>query len=693
MSSDFIFSNTSRVAVVVGNTKARQTVVKSLTAFRFEEILQFSSPEELIASHRFAELDWIVTEIFAWCDFNAVKMLEDIRTGKVNGKIKVSFLIKKPEDNEYLSRAFELGLLSNHLAKYAYNELTGEFSELYRLVSRYKGVLPLVAAHYARAYLDETGKSGTRLQLERALSRLAPFHPDILFRLSEVEFVHGHYLDAVLHLRQAALLAPEHAEMAEAMQAKFLDVDQIQSLNESLRHEDLLGFRSALIIDRDAAAAQTIVQALSHVGVGQVMHVETGDEAIEFLKKNGDVELLITEWKLRGQFSGSALIQRVRQMRSIKTRIIVVSSLLKKSDEYLLDEIGVETVLPKPLNKIQFLETLVEMRLSGSGMTSARTLMRRINGLLSSGHAEAAEPLIQDLLGMKDVAEEQKLEVKAHWALIKRHYKKALTLISESLVLGNSSAGALTTMGRILLKLRDFRNASLFLERAQLVSPDGVQRLLDLSEAKLGQNDLEGAKSEIAKAAQIDPGNEWVLMADCQVEIERGETKAARNLLNSLQSGNEITAQMNNRAIALAQVGEVNDSISLYLKTLEALPPSWKSQIAKVTYNLGMAYARNGNYAQAEQMLRTVSGANDSLVSRAGALAEKIKNALENNLKLNFQPNDLEISSQDSDDSTVELDVGEISARASFRPGELCLWGLFSDDQEESSESDRDEEE
>ena len=104
MSSDFIFNNTSLVDVVIGNAQARQTVVKSLTAFRFEEILQFSSPEELIASHRFAELDWIVTEIFAWRDLNAVKMLEDIRTGKVNGKIKVSFLIKKPEDNRNSGR-------------------------------------------------------------------------------------------------------------------------------------------------------------------------------------------------------------------------------------------------------------------------------------------------------------------------------------------------------------------------------------------------------------------------------------------------------------------------------------------------------------------------------------------------------------------------------------------------------------
>ena len=136
---------------------------------------------------------------------------------------------------------------------------------------------------------------------------------------------------------------------------------------------------------------------------------------------------------------------------------------------------------------------------------------------------------------------------------------------------------------------------------------------------------------------------------------------------------------MNNRAIALAQVGKIDESISLYLKTLEALPPSWKTHIAKVTYNLGMAYARNGNYAQAEQMLRKVIGSNDTLSSKAESLADKLKNALEQGLKLNFQSKEIADLSEVGADNEAPLDVGEISARASIRPGDLCLCGIFSD--------------
>jgi tetratricopeptide (TPR) repeat protein len=687
MGQDMIFGNMSRVAVVVGNSQSRDAVAKALNSFRFQEILQFSCPEDLVAFHRFGEVDWIITEMCSWRDFNALKMLESIRSGNINSKVKVSYLIKKPEDLDVLSRAFELGLLSTHNAKYAHADLLTELSELNRVVTRYRGSLPLVAAHYARAYLNETRKKSSILHLERALSRYAPFHPDVLFHLSEAEFMQGNHVDGVRHLRQAALLAPEYAKIAETMQAKFLNEEQVHTINESLTHLDIIGFKSVLIVDHDTAVTQMLTQSLSQAGLTKIAQVQTGDEALDWIKKSGPVDLMITEWKLMGAMTGSALVQRIRQMRSGKIRILVISSLLKKSDEFLLDEIGVEMVLPKPLNQQQFLEALVEMRLSTSGTSSAKMLLRRINGLLAGGNGEAAEPLIQDILAMNDVPEDQKLEVKANWALYKRNYKKALALISQSMALGNSGAGAMTTMGRVLLKLRDYKNASTFLERAQTASPDSIQRLLDLSEAKLAQNDLDGAKADIVKATQIDPVNEWVVMADCQVSIEQGETKVARGLLSGLQSGGEITAQMNNRAIALAQVGKVEESISLYLKTLEALPPAWKTHIAKVTYNLGMAYARNGNYAQAEQTLRKVIGGHDGLSSKAGSLADKIKNALEQGIKLNFQSKELVDLSEVGADDAVPLDVGEISARASIRPGDLCLCGIFSDKDSTASQS------
>jgi hypothetical protein len=256
MGHDIIFAKTSRVAVVVGNSQSRDAVAKALQGFRFEEILQFSCPEDLVAFHRFSEIDWILTEICAWRDFNALRMLESIRVGKSNTKVKVSYLIKKPDDHKFLSRSFEQGLLSTHIAKYAHADLITEFSDLNRVVSRYRGSLPLVAAHYARSYLKETGKQTAILHLERALSRYAPFHPDVLFHLSEAEFVQGNHMDGVKHLRQAAFLAPEYAKTAEAMQAKFLSEDQAQTINDNLIQADIIGFKSVLIVDHDATVTQ-----------------------------------------------------------------------------------------------------------------------------------------------------------------------------------------------------------------------------------------------------------------------------------------------------------------------------------------------------------------------------------------------------------------------------------------------------
>ena len=60
---------------------------------------------------------------------------------------------------------------------------------------------------------------------------------------------------------------------------------------------------------------------------------------------------------------------------------------------------------------------------------------------------------------------------------------------------------------------------------------------------------------------------------------------------------------MNNRAVTLARNGRFEDGISLYKKTIESIPTSWKSIIASVYYNLGLAYARYGDLQKAEKTL------------------------------------------------------------------------------------------
>jgi tetratricopeptide (TPR) repeat protein len=367
-------------------------------------------------------------------------------------------------------------------------------------------------------------------------------------------------------------------------------------------------------------------------------------------------------------------------------KIMVISSLLRQSDEDILNEVGVDIVLPKPFTQSAFVEAVVAVKMSDFGKRSSLVTLRKIRALLASGNHELAESTIGDFLALGDAEIGHKREVEALWAYHLNDYQACVKLVSEALALGNNDASALTLMGRALLKMRDFKSASLFLERAQVISPNNIQRLLDLSDAQVGADNIDGAKSALEKAAVIDPTNEWVVMAECRIAIEEGDTQTARSLFSEIGSGAEITAQMNNRAIALAQMGKISESIGIYVKTLDSLPVSWKTQVAKVTYNLGMAYARNGSYEKSEQVLASVAMIDDKdLGKKAKSLEARIKQARESGVKLTFQTSDVEQSN-----SAVATPAGParkstkssldgLALNVSFRPGDICLYRIYVD--------------
>jgi CheY-like chemotaxis protein len=687
MATTCIFGTAGRVAIVLPQLSDFEAMVHALSAFKYKDIAHFMSPRDLMNSNRLAQFDWIICSSFLNQSFNVIDMLSSIRSGDVNPYVKVSVLIKRPDENEVLSKAFGQGLMSFHAAKFEHMDLLTELGELNQLYAKYRGVLPLVAAHYARIYLNETGKYKTRLHLEESLAKHISFHPDVLFHLAEAEFVHGKRAEAVRHLSQAAVLAPEYARSATLMQNRFLSPQDCEDLNQKIREHNILGFKKVLIVDHDSSVTQMILQSLNQSGIKDVASCNNGVEAVTWLKDHGPVDLLITEWKLPGKISGTALVQRMRQRGFGQLKIMVISSLLRKADELVLGEVGVDAVLPKPFTQSSFLECLVSLKINETLKSTSQITLKRIQALLSSGNSEIAKPLIQEFLSFPDVEASQKLEMEAVWAYFQGDYPLCVKLISEALALGNNDASALTIMGRALLKLKDYKNAALFLERAQLISPNNVQRLLDLSDARVGSDNLLGAKKALETASNLDASNEWVVMAECRVAIESGEMQSARSLLSELGSGTEIVAQMNNRAIALAQLGRVTESIGIYIKTLDALPVSWKSQIAKVTFNLGLAYTRNGEYGKAEQVLASVELAGEKdLSDKAKNLALRIKHAVSSGTKLVFQARDeseLQLGGRDNQ-IVAGGSISGGSKRPIFvappiKPGDICLYRIFVD--------------
>ena len=69
-----------------------------------------------------------------------------------------------------------------------------------------------------------------------------------------------------------------------------------------------------LVVDPDDVTNLQVKNVLSSMGVEEVITLSSVDEACEVLAKRKDIDLVITEWKLRAM-DGSAFIQHVRDHR------------------------------------------------------------------------------------------------------------------------------------------------------------------------------------------------------------------------------------------------------------------------------------------------------------------------------------------------------------------------------------------
>ncbi len=89
---------------------------------------------------------------------------------------------------------------------------------------------------------------------------------------------------------------------------------------------------------------------MSLLGVHEVHAFQDGQKAWEAIESGLQVDAVIMEWKIPN-LSGPLFLQRLRMQGQVTLPVIVLSSLVTKKDKNLLREMGVATVVEKPLRR------------------------------------------------------------------------------------------------------------------------------------------------------------------------------------------------------------------------------------------------------------------------------------------------------------------------------------------------------
>jgi CheY-like chemotaxis protein len=666
-----------KVLVVDPSGPVRQMMADVVrTTLGFETVEGRPSIQDALEHLETDSADWLLLPLMADQTVNGMHLLRICSETPELKHVRVSLCLEESE-LYVLPTAYELGMLSHHSKPFTKDTLKDELTRLSEALARHKFEEPLAAATFLRPILQAAKEHASLLAFERTLLDLYPGNAEVMLNLAEPLFHTGRKTESKRLLTQVRMIDAALADRVDAVaKGIFGEGTKITGTAADLGEGDvnILGTENCVVIDSDDTSAKAVEAALHSLGVKQVQCFSNGEAAWEALEKGPEPGLIITEWRLP-KITGPMLIQRVRAQGYAKVPIIVLSSLLKTEDMPLVREMGVATVINKPLNKELFLPQILWVMQQERHPSEHQSIERRYRSLLSAGDKNGASTLRAQMLSDEAVPFAKKRLVEAEWAFANANYEAARDAAVESLKMIGDGIIVLNLLGKIFMYLRSHEAALKCFKKAQELSPNNVERLCAIAETETELGHKAEATQAMDSAKGLDPDSKTVTEAAVKVAIAGGDTAAAQKLMSQIESLSSLVGYMNNKAVAHAKCGLTDDAIGLYKKTVLSIPEDRQDTKTTVRYNMALAMVRAGELeAAVGELEEVVKEKSHKVAKKAASLRDRLKNALAKGLEFKLQGEQGEVKTADASGADLHRNfVAQVEAKR----GELCCFLVF----------------
>ncbi len=674
-----ILDKSAKIISVESSGAARQLLNDVLKSNGYSDIQGVPTIKDALGMMEVEHIDWVITSIDSSEEANGLNLLKSITAHKELRHLNVSFLIEENE-TDCLSKAFELGLLSYHSKPYTKDSLQQSFTELFEVFNSHNGDRTLTSSHYLFHALKESGNLDGYPPFQKQLLEMYPGNASLLLNLAEAQCLLNDKETAKTTIHQVKLLAPDLADAVAKLIEEHFGEEGIGETSE-LSGGNILNLSNVVVVDPDESAVNSCKEVLEGLGVEDIKVFTDGGEALESIKSGEEPSLIIMEWRIP-TVTGPILLQQVRHHGMISVPIVVSTGLLEETDIPLLKEMGVANSVMKPSEKDQLTKDIIWTIQQDRMPTEEGTLERKIRQSLDEDNVEEAKNLVSKFLSSANVQESKKRQIEAEFAFYEKDWSLAKSRSVEALKLAGDSIMILNVLGKSLMKLRDFEAALRCFEKAQTMSPLNIERLCQIAEANAEVKKVDAANEALEEAQDIDPDSEKVSEAQAKVAFSQGDSQSAKEILSQLDSLSEVVSFMNNKAVSHAVIGDIDESIELYDRCLDSVPDDRPDVRASVFYNLGLAYAREAEYAQAkEKVEQALEGASDVLKPKVESLLKRLTKAIGSGVALELRavtslPKPTEDEDQESRGGASAEDISAID----FYRGDLCCYLIYVDD-------------
>jgi tetratricopeptide (TPR) repeat protein len=665
-----------RIVTVHPSATVRQLLNQDLRGRGYQDVIGVADLSEVVMVLESQPVHWVITPPFLDAKVNIFQLLKLASEEIAYVDLRFSLILDERMDPNLLSKAFDLGLLSYHDRMHSKLDIEIELKSLFDRNEQCLDAMDLVSAEYLRTLLIIEQRFADLLRFEKTLFALHRGNLGLSFRLAEAQLRAGEKATAAQLLSQIAVIDPDRNKEIAVLWEKFEKGTFVPLKDIGGQKPDMIGVRHAVIIDADLAQLSMLHGYLKELGVARVEAFQDSAQALKTLELGSRPEVIIFEWQ-SSPLSGPIFAQRVREIIGFGVPLTVVSEELRAEDMPILKEMGVTSRITKPFDSSGFFKEFLWLVHQDRVPTEPFMILQKIKHAIAEANHEELAKLTKRYMESPKCTPADKTLLQAELSYFRGHFSAARDMALNTLKTGMLNVDVLNTLGKSLMKMRDFETALRCFESAEIVSPNNVRRVCNIAESSLELGDIESFHGSLERVKDLDPDS--IVVQEVELKgalVEKDKTKA-QALMQSLKSLVTILSFTNNRAIALIRCDHFDEGVDLYREALTAVPRDQVEIKGILQYNLALALARLNRLDEAKLLLMTSEVDKVPKIAVKGrSLLNRINRSLVTGERFAIKQDGIPVSGIETevegqsayDETLMALKVG---------PGDFCLHKIW----------------
>lgn len=338
-----------------------------------------------------------------------------------------------------------------------------------------------------------------------------------------------------------------------------------------------------------AVVREAVSEELKALGFPTVLAPTERDDCIEALIKSPD-SFLIIDWAL-GSPHVNAVLSSIKTHFLIETRpIFLVIDDLEDDVVATGAEFGVSQIHAGPLERASIRECLAALVQEASLDKPVREALVQVADARARKDSSLATSLLAELR-IKYPSDERVAFELAESLIGEGDWTDAMAIVEPITQSGPPNIRALHILGRCQLALGKPQAAIASLNKATLINPHNVDRLVDLGNAFFKDHQIENAMQHFEAAGKLEPKSKGATVGKSKCLLMTGEVNEALALMKSVSGPREMASIFNTAAVLAMQVGNFEKGMSLYRSAIGALGKDDRVA-SRLYFNLGLGYRR-----------------------------------------------------------------------------------------------------